>query len=214
MLGEARAQLRGGGGELEGRGIGRVHPADHGCHEALEHRGAEPGAHHLGDGRPGTGSDGRGQEALEARAQGAAQAQHRPDVGRQGPPRDAEQRAARRPVHPGSGDHAAAQALARADDLLGQAQLGDQGIHGTGADRVRLGACVQDELRGRIRAGAAVVRVTRDPDVGDRAAHRIAGLQEHHPVPRALVAAGCEQARESAADDEGALAHAWCVPCR
>src|SRR5699024_8174964 len=202
VLGQAPAQRRGGGCELEGRRIGGLHPAHDGRDQLLEHPAAQPPTHHLGHGGPVAGAERGRQEALDARAQRPDGAQHRADVRCEGMPGDPEHARAGGGVDTGVGDHAAAQALARGDDPLLQAQLGDQRVDGPGAGRLRLGTGVQREGPGLRQGG-----------LGDRAAHGPRRLQQHHPAPCALVAACGEQSGQAAADHEDPGAHAGRTPC-
>ena len=97
-------------------------------------------------------------------------------------------------MHPGVGDHAAAQLLTRGDDLPTQPELLEQGVDRAGRRRVGLGADVQLQARDLVR--------------GDRPADGGLLLEHHHLVPGPLPPSGRQQAREPAADDHGALPHA------
>src|SRR5690606_203689 len=108
-----------------------------------------------------------------------------------------EQGAGRGAVHPGGGDDPAAEPLARGDDPICEPELRDQRVDRAGGGRVRLRARVQGEVAG-----------AREGELRDRAAEAVLGLEQHHAVPRALVASGGEQPREAAADDEDPGAHA------
>ena len=202
VLGQPPAQLRGRGGELEGRRIGGVDSADHRCDQAFEHLLAQAAAHHVGDGRPGTGTEGGGQEPFEGRAQRPRGAQHRPHICGERARGDPQQAPTGCAVRPGLGDHPAAQALARSDDLLGQAQLGDQGVDSPGPRRVGLRTGVQREVPG-----------VREGGLRDRAADGARGLEQHHPVSGAQMPTRGEQPGQAAADDEDAAGHARCAPC-